>query len=109
MVGGEFLNQVGDSGELITWEGIRKDEHPTMGALVIEEPNREPDKIIPVSRHQTSLLCGCKVELALVRCLAHPHLMSTERIDSVSSQDRGNLWAEVFIQVKLHDDDLIKG
>jgi len=65
-VGGEFFNQAGDSGELIPWEGIRNDEHSAMGTLVVEESNREPDKIISVSGHQTSLICGRKVELALV-------------------------------------------
>jgi hypothetical protein len=35
--------------------------------------------------------------------------MSTERIDSASSEYLCNLGAEVFIQVKLHDGDLIKG
>jgi len=109
MTGGEFLDQAGYSRELISGEGIRNDQHSTVGALVIEESNREPDEIIPVSGHQTSFLCGCKLELSLVRCLAHPGLMSTECIDSTSSKDFGNLGAEVFIQVKLHDDDLIKG
>jgi hypothetical protein len=109
MARGEFFNQGGDSGELIPWEGIRYDEHSAMGALVVEESNREPDEIVPVSGHQTSFLCRCKVQLALVRCLAHPCLMSTERIDSASSEYLCNLGAEVFIQVKLHDGDLIKG
>jgi len=40
MTEGEFLNQVGYSKELISGEGIRNDEHSTMGALVIEESNR---------------------------------------------------------------------
>jgi hypothetical protein len=109
MVGREFLNQFGYSRELVPREGIRNDQHSTVGALVIEESNREPNEIIPVSCHQTSFFCGCKVELPLVRCLTHPGLMGTKRIDSASSQDLGNLGAEVFIQVKLHDDDLIKG
>jgi len=51
MTGGEFLNQVGYSRELVTGEGVRNDDHSTMGALVIEESNREPNKIIPVSGH----------------------------------------------------------
>jgi len=109
MKGGEFLNQAGDSRELISWEGIRNDEHSTVGALVVEESNREPDEIIPVSGHQTSFLYCCKLELLLVRCLAHPGLMNTKCIDSTSSKYFGNLGAEVFIEVKLHDDDLIKG
>ncbi len=109
MVGGEFFNQAGDSGELIPWKGIRNDQHSAMGTLVIEESNREPDEIVPVSGHQTSFFCRRKLELAPVRCLTHPGLMSTERIDSASSKYLGNPGAEVLIQVKLHDDDLIKG
>ena len=109
MKGGEFFNQAGDSGKLISGEGIRNDQYPAMGALVVEESNREPDEIVPVYGHQTSLFCRRKVELPLVRCLAHPGLMRTERIDSTSSKYLCNLGAEVFIQVKLHDDDLIKG
>jgi hypothetical protein len=35
--------------------------------------------------------------------------MSTECVNSTSSKYFGNLRAEVFIQVKLHEDDLIKG
>ncbi len=109
MTGGEFLNQAGYSRELVPREGVRNDEHPTMGALVIEESNRELNEIIPISGHQTSFLCGCKVELPLIRCLAHPGLMSTECVNSTSSKYFGNLRAEVFIQVKFHEDDLIKG
>jgi hypothetical protein len=109
MAGGKLFNQAGYSRELISGEGVRDDEHSTMGTLVVEESNREPDEIIPVSGDQTSFFCGCKVELPLIRCLAHPGLMGTERIDPAPSKDSGNLGAEVFIQVKLHDDDLIKG
>ena len=39
------------SGKLISGEGMRNDEHSTMGPLVIEKSNREPNKIIPVSGH----------------------------------------------------------
>jgi len=109
MTGGEFLNQAGYSRKLVPGERVRNEEHCTMGASVIEELNREPNKIIPISGHQTSFLCRCKLELPLIRCFAHPGLMSTERIDSTSSKYFGNPGAEVFIQVKLHDDDLIKG
>jgi hypothetical protein len=109
MVGGEFPNQAGYSRELISREGIRNDEHSTMGALVVEESNRELNEIVPVSGHQTSSLFGCKVELPLIRCLTHPGLMSTECVHSASSKYFGNLRAEVFIQVKLHEDDRIKG
>ena len=51
MMGGEFFNQAGYSGKLIPREGIRNDEHSAMGALVIEESNRKPDKIVPVFGH----------------------------------------------------------
>ena len=51
MTGGEFLNQACDSGKLISGEGIRDDEDSAVGALVVEESNREPDEIIPVSGH----------------------------------------------------------
>jgi len=40
MMGGEFFNQAGYSGKLISGEGMTNDEHSTMGALVIEESNR---------------------------------------------------------------------
>ena len=109
MTGGEFLNQVGYSRELISGEGVRNDEHPTMGALVIEESNRELNEIITISGHQTSFLCRCKLELLSIRCLTHPGLMRTECVNSTSSKYFGNLRAEVFIQVKFHEDDLIKG
>ncbi len=109
MTGGEFLNQAGYSKELVPREGVRNDEDSAVGAAVVEEPNREPNEVVPVSGHQTSFLRGCKVELPLIRCLAHAGLMSTERIDSASSNYFRNLRAEVFIQVKPHDDDLIKG
>ena len=109
MTGGEFPNQAGYSRELISGEGMRNDERSTMGALVIEKSNREPNEIIPVSGHQTSFLCRCKVELPLVRCLAHAYLVSTERVNSTFSKYPCNLRAKVFIQVKLHEDDLIKG
>jgi hypothetical protein len=109
MAGGEFLNQAGYSRKLIPGEGVRNDEDSAVGASVVEESNREPDEIIPVFGHQTSFLFGCKVELPLIRRLAHPGLMSTECVHSTSSKYFGNLRAEVFIQVKLHEDDLIKG
>ncbi len=80
-----------------------------MGALVIEELKGEPNKIVSISRHQTSFLSGCKFELPLIRYLAHPHLMSAESVDSTFSKYFGNFRAEVFIQVKFHEDDLIKG
>jgi len=64
---GEFLNQAGDSSKLISGEGVRNNEDPVVGALVVEESNREPDEIIPVSGHQASFLSGCKVELGLIR------------------------------------------
>jgi len=80
-----------------------------MGPLVIEELNREPNKVIPISGHQTSFLCGCKLELPLVRCLAHSGLMSAQCVNSTFSKYFGNLRAEVFIQVKFHQEDLIKG
>ena len=51
MEGGEFLNQAGDSRKLISWEGVRDDEDPGVGALVVEESDCEPDEIIPVSGH----------------------------------------------------------
>jgi len=109
MAGGEFPNQAGYSRKLISGEGIRNDEHSAVGASVIEESNREPDEIIPVSGHQASLLRGSKVELPLIRCLAHPYLMSTEGINSTSPKYLGNLRTEVLIQIKLHDGDLVKG
>ena len=109
MTGGEFLNQAGYSRKWVPGQSVRNDEHPAMGALVIEESNREPDKIIPISGHQTSFLCRCKVELPLVRCLAHASVMSAQCVNPVFSKYFGNLRAEVFIQVKFHEDDLIKG
>ena len=109
MKGGEFLDQAGYSRELISWEGIRNDEHSTMGALVIEESNRKPDKIGPVSGHQTSFCCRCKIELPLIRYLTHSGLMGAERINSTFSKYCGDLRTEVFIQVEFHEDDLIKG
>jgi len=51
MTGGEFLNQAGYSRELVPREGVRNDEDSTVGALVVEESNREPNEIIPVSGH----------------------------------------------------------
>ena len=109
MKGGEFLNQAGYSRKLVPRESVRNDEHSTMGAVVIEELNCEPNKIIPVSGHQTSFLRGCKLKLPLIRYLTHPSLMSTERVNSSFSKYCGNLRAEVFIQVKLHEGGLIKG
>ncbi len=109
MAGGEFLNQAGYSRKLVPRESVGNDEHSTMGALVIEESNREPNKIIPVSGHQTSFLRSCKLKLPLIRYLTHPNFMSTERVNSTFSKYFGNLRAEVFIQVKFHEDDLIKG
>ena len=109
MTGGEFLNQAGYPRKLVPGESVGNDEHSTVGALVIKESNREPDKIVPISGYQTSFLCGCKVELPLVRCLTHSGLMGTECTNFTFSKYFGNLRAEVFIQVKLHEDDLIKG
>ena len=109
MPGGEFLDQAGYSRKLVPGESIGNDEHSVMGALVIEESNREPDEIISVSGHQTSFLRGCKLKLPLIRYLTHPSLMSTERVKSSFSKYFGNLRAEVFIKVKFHADDLIKG
>ena len=51
MAGGECSNQPRYSRKLISGEGMRNDEHSTMGPLVIEESNREPNEIIPVSGH----------------------------------------------------------
>ena len=47
----EFLNQAGDSRKLISGEGVRNDEDPAVGALVVEESNGEPDEIVPISGH----------------------------------------------------------
>ena len=109
MTGGEFLDQAGYSRKLVPRESVGDDEHSAMGALVIEESNREPDKIIPISRHQTSFLRGCKLKLPLVRYLTHPSLVSAERVNPPFSEYFSNLRTEVFIQVKFHEDDLIKG
>ena len=109
MPGGEFLNQAGYSRKLVPRQSVRNDEHPAMGALVIEELNCEPNKIVPISGHQTSFLCRCKVELPSIRCLAHPSVMSAKCVNPVFSKYFGNLTAKVFIQVKFHEDDLIKG
>jgi hypothetical protein len=51
VTGGEFLDQAGYSRELVSGEGMVNDEDSTMGALVIEKSNREPNEIIPVSGH----------------------------------------------------------
>ena len=51
MAGGEFPNQTGYSRELISGEGVRNDEDSAVEALVVEESNREPDEIVPVSGH----------------------------------------------------------
>ena len=45
MTGGEFLDQAGYSGKLVSGESVGNDEHSAMRALVIEESNREPDEI----------------------------------------------------------------
>src|SRR4030043_2021769 len=104
MPGGEFLNQAGYSRKLVPRQSVRNDEHPAMGALVIEESNREPNKIVPIPGHQTSFPCRCKLELPLIRYLTHPGLMSTECVNSTFSKYFGNLGAEVFIEVELHED-----
>ena len=109
MTGGEFLNQAGYPRKLVPGEGIRNDEHSTVGALVIKESNREPDKIIPVPGDKTSFLRGCKLKLSLIRYLTHPNFMSTEHVNPTFSKYFGNLRAEVFIQVKFHEDGLVKG
>ncbi len=85
MTGGDFLDQAGYSRKLVPRESVGNDERSTMGAVVIEESNREPDKIIPVSRHQRSFLRGCKLKLPLIRHLTHPSLMSTGKC-----RNRGN-------------------
>ena len=109
MTGGDFLNQAGYSRKLVPRKTMGHDEHSAMGALVIEESNRESDEIVPVSRHQTSFLRSCKRKLSLIRYLTHPNFMSTERVNPRFSKYFGNLGAEVFIQVTFHEDDLIKG
>lgn len=53
---GELPDQAGDSWKLISGETVGNDEHPAMGPLVIEELNREPNKIVPIFGHQTSFL-----------------------------------------------------
>jgi hypothetical protein len=45
MTGGEFLNQAGYSRKLVSRKTVGHDEHSAMGALVIEESNRESDEI----------------------------------------------------------------
>ena len=109
MMGGKCLNHARYSRELISRKGMRDDEHSTMGPLVIEKSNREVNEIISISGHKTPFLCGSKVELPLIRCPAHSNLMGTKRINSTFSKYLGNLRAKVFIQVKGHKDDLIKG
>jgi len=88
---------------------MSNDEHSTMRSVVIEESDRDLNEIVPVSSHQASLPHSRKVELPLIRCPAHSHLMGAKRINSTLSKYLGNLRAEVFIQVKGHEDDLIKG
>src|SRR4030042_2471629 len=109
MTGGEFLNQAGYPRKLVPGESVGNDEHSTVGALVIKESNRKPNKVIPIFSHQTSFLGRCKLELFSIRYLTHSGLMGTECINFTFSKYFGNLRAEVFIQVKLHEDDLIKG
>jgi len=79
-----------------------------MGALIIEELNGEPYEVVSVPGHQASFLRRCKIELPLVRCLAHVNLMSTAGIDSALSKYFSNLRTEVFIKVKFHNEDLMK-
>jgi hypothetical protein len=92
MTGGEFLDQAGYSRKLVSWDSVGNDKHSAMGTLVIEESNREPDEIIPVSGHQTSFFRSCKLKLFLIRYLTHPSLVSTERVNSSFSKYFGNLW-----------------
>jgi len=109
MMGGEFLNQAGYSRKLVPRESVWNDEHSAMGALVIKKLNRKPNKIVSVSGNQASFSLGGKIKLILIRYFAHANLMGAECIDSASSKYFGNLRAEVFIQVKFHEGDRIKG
>ncbi len=69
---------------------------------IIEELNRQGDKIIPVSGHHRPSVSSRKGELFIIGCFQHPGFMSADRVRSLFSQNFGDLRADIFIQVKLH-------
>lgn len=77
MAGGKGLEGAGNSGKLISGNGVRYDEHPIMGTIIVEELERELDEIISVPCHQPSLLPGCKLQLFKIRCPHHSNFMAT--------------------------------
>jgi len=76
-MGGEFFNQIGYSGELVSRDGMRDDEYSTMGMTAIEKLESHSDEIVSIPGYQASLLTGRKLQLFLVRHLAHFHFMGT--------------------------------
>lgn len=68
-------------------------------ALVIEELDREMNKIVSIPGHKAAYLLGGPVELFPIRKPFSPDLMHADRIDTPNTEQLGDLWTEVLIQV----------
>lgn len=69
-------------------------------ALVMEELDREADKIVTVSGHEAPFLLGGPVELIGIRTSFGADLVDADRINAPCAEQLGNLLAEVLVQVE---------
>lgn len=70
-----------------------------MWPVFIEKLNCKPYEIISVPRYHATFLNSRILHLLKIVNLDHPHLMSTYGIDPVFSQQLGDNWAQIFIEI----------
>ena len=69
-------------------------------ALVMEELDRETDKIVTVPSHEATSLVGGPVELFGIRTSFGIDLVDTDRINAPRAEQLGDLLAEVLVEVE---------
>ena len=85
------------------------DQDAMMGAMIVEESEGEFDKVISIPGYQASLLFARELKLLQIRRLNSTNLMGAQSVHPIFSEDIGDLWAEVFIEIEFHSGRLMKG
>ncbi len=109
-VGGQALrmegrvlgNGPGHDLKAVAGHGVRNDEHAGVRSMVVEEPERQRDEIIPISRNEASARGGRIVQLLPIRDLESSGLVRAYRVHTALPKDRRDFRAQVFIEVILH-------
>jgi hypothetical protein len=66
MLGGIFLEGLGDKEKFVPGHAIRNDEYATVWTEFVKELNRKSNKIVPVSGYNRSSFCGRILQLLSV-------------------------------------------